>query len=205
MKGTTIDWFLGKGRRKYKKPKVEVVRQNLGDARLLILDEVSMLGCHKLLGIDSLLQKVRKVPAPFGGLDIIFVGDFAQLDPVKQLSIMDAMVNTTLAYTQPSEYAIKTTALMRQFRKFELKEFCRSENCPLLCSILTRFRRTDSKEDSVTIKNIKDIGIATPDTFVSDIKFRDAPFLVATRKERDALTLRAGRIWARKHGIPLYW
>ena len=120
LKGTTIDWFIGKGRRQEKKPKVEVVRQNLGDARLLIVDEVSMLGCHKLLEIDSLLQKVRKVPAPFGGLDVIFVGDFAQLKPVKQLSIMDAMVNTTLACTQSSEFAIKTTALMRQFRKFEL-------------------------------------------------------------------------------------
>ena len=79
-----------------------------------------MLGCHKLLEIDSLLQKARKVPAPFGGLDVIFVGDFAHLAPIKQLSIMDVMVNTTLAYTQPPEYAIKTTALMRLFRKFEL-------------------------------------------------------------------------------------
>ena len=96
LKGTTIDWFLGKGRRKESRSKVEIVRQNLGDARLLIVDEVSMLGCHKLLEIDPVLRKVRKVPAPFGGLDVILVGDFAQLAPVKQLSILDAMVNTTL-------------------------------------------------------------------------------------------------------------
>ena len=115
------------------------------------------------------------------------------------------MVNTTLAYTGPALYAVKTAALMRLFRKFELTEFCRSENCPLLCSILTRFRRTDTKNDSVTVKDIKDIGVATRDTFVSDTKFRTAPFFVATRKERDALTLRAARIWARQHGVPLYW
>ena len=194
LKGTTIDWFIGKGRRKVKMSKVEVVRQNLGDATLLVVDEVSMLGCHKLLAIDILLQKVRKVHAPFGGMDVILVGDFAQLAPVKQLSIMDAMVNTTLSYTQPAEYAIKTTALMRQFHKFELSEFCRSENCALLSAILTRFRRTDSKVDSLTLKDIKDIGVASPDTFVSDNQFRDAPLLVATRKERDALTLQAGMI-----------
>ena len=164
-----------------------------------------MLGCHKLLEIDSILQKVRKNPAPFGGMDVIFVGDFAQLAPVKQLSIMDAMVNTTLAYTQPAEYAIKTTALMRLFRKFELTEFSRSKNCGLLSTILTRFRRTDSKVDSLTIKDIKDIGTASSNTFVSDTQFRDAPFLVATRKERDALTLQAASIWAKKQGIPLYW
>ena len=205
LKGTTIDWFLGRGRGKRKKSTVEIVRENLGDATLLIVDEVSMLGCHKLLELDSVLQKVRKVPAPFGGLDVIFVGDFAQLAPVMQLSIMDAMVNTTLAYTQPAEYAIKTTALMRQFRKFELWEFSRSKNCGLLSSILTKFRRTNSKEDSLTTKDIKDIGVVSPNTFVSDIRFRDAPFLVATRKERDVLTLQAGRIWAKQHGIPLYW
>ena len=53
-------------------------------------------------------------------MDVIFVGDFAQLAPVQQLSIMDAMVDITLAYTQPADYSIKTTALMRLFRKFEL-------------------------------------------------------------------------------------
>ena len=194
LKGTTIDWFLGRGRRKIKRSKVEIVRQNLGDATLLVVDEVSMLGCHKLLEIDSILQKVRKIPAPFGGMDVIFVGDFAQLAPVKQLSIMDAMVNTTLAYTQPAEYAIKTTALMRLFRKFELTEFSRSKNCGLLSTILTRFRRFDSNVDSLTVKDIKEIGIASPNTFRSDTQFRDAPFLVATRKERDALTLQAATI-----------
>ena len=79
-----------------------------------------MLGCHKLLKIDSILRKVQKVPAPFGGLDVIFVGDFAQLAPVKQVSILDAMVNTTQAYTGPAEYAIKTTALMRSFLSLNL-------------------------------------------------------------------------------------
>ena len=57
----------------------------------------------------------------------------------------------------------------------------------------------------MTIKDIKDIGVATPKTLVSDIKFRHAPFLVATRKERDALTLQAAIIWAKNQGIPLYW
>ena len=205
LNGTTIDWLLCSGRGERKKSKVEIVRERLGDATLLIVDEVSMLGCKKLLDMDSVLQKVRKVPAPFGGLDVIFVGDYAQIAPVRQLSIMDAMVNTTLAYTQPAEYAIKTTALMRQFRKFELREFCRSQNCSLLSSILTKFRRTESKKDSLSMKDIRDIGLASPNTFVSDSRFRDAPFLVATRKERDALTLRAGKIWAKQHGIPLYW
>lgn len=205
LKGTTIDWFLGLGRRKLKRTKVEVVNGNLGDATLLVVDEVSMLGCHKLLQLDATLRKLKKVDAPFGGLDIIFVGDFGQLPAVRQLSIMDAMVNTTHTYTQPPHVAIKTTALMRQFRKFELWELTRSQKCTFLSSLIANFRRTDRKDGSITCKELKDIGVASRDTFKSDEKFRHAPFLVATRKEKDALTLRAGRLWAERNGVPLYW
>ena len=86
LKGSTIDRFLGLGRskkRKKKKSKTQLVSDNLGDPSLLVLDECSMLGCRKLIELDTTLQKVKSNSAPFGGLDIILVGDFAQLPPVK--------------------------------------------------------------------------------------------------------------------------
>ena len=86
LNGTTIDHFVGKGRFKEKKSNLEKVRKNLGDATLVVVDEVSMLGCAKLLELDAMLQKVKKTSAPFGGVDIILSGDFAQLPPVKQTS-----------------------------------------------------------------------------------------------------------------------
>ena len=205
LKGTTIDWFLGLGRGKLKKTKAEVVDCNLGDATLLVLDEVSMLGCHKLLQLDATLRKLKKVNAPFGGLDIIFVGDFGQLPPVRQLSIMDAMITTTHTYTQPPQVALKTTALMRQFHKFELSELTRSQKCTSLSSLIANFRRTDTKGGSLTCKDLKEIGVVSTDTLRSDVKFTHAPFLVATRKEKDALTLHAGKFWAKRNGVPHYW
>ena len=38
-----------------------------------------------------------------------------------------------------------------------------------------------------------------------DHAFKDATILVTTRKERDCLNLKAGRDWARKHQLPMYW
>ena len=99
LKGTTIDHFLGRGRRKKKKSKVEIVEKMLGDATLIVVDEVSMLGCSKLIELDVTLQKLKKISAPFGGLDVIIVGDFAQLPPLKQTPLIQAMVSSTLLHT----------------------------------------------------------------------------------------------------------
>jgi len=49
----------------------------------IFLDEVSMLSCHDMYRICSQLAKAFNIPEmPFGGKNIIFAGDFAQLPPV---------------------------------------------------------------------------------------------------------------------------
>ena len=125
-------------------------------------------------------------------MDIILVGDFAQLPPVKQDPILDAMVNSTSVYTDPSELSLSVTALMQRFRKFDLTEFNRSKSCTLLSSILTRFRDFNLKGGSLKVDDIKQIGFLTDKTLEEDPKFVEAPFIVATRKEKDAFTESAG-------------
>jgi transposase-like protein len=49
---------------------------------VLIIDEISMLDAHTLDVIDTILRALRQNPAPFGGMQVIFVGDFFQLPPV---------------------------------------------------------------------------------------------------------------------------
>ncbi len=49
---------------------------------LLIIDEVSMLRTDLLDGIDFMLQSVRKNKLPFGGVQMLFIGDLLQLPPV---------------------------------------------------------------------------------------------------------------------------
>lgn len=48
----------------------------------LVIDEVSMLRSDQLRLIDLVLQKLRGNTAPFGGIQIVFTGDFFQLPPV---------------------------------------------------------------------------------------------------------------------------
>ena len=49
---------------------------------LLIVDEVSMLRADLLDAMDFMLQSVRKNKSPFGGVQVLFIGDLLQLPPV---------------------------------------------------------------------------------------------------------------------------
>ena len=57
-------------------------RQLVNEIELLIIDEVSMLRADLLDCIDFTLRHLRKSPLPFGGLQILFIGDLLQLPPV---------------------------------------------------------------------------------------------------------------------------
>jgi hypothetical protein len=52
------------------------------EMELLIIDEVSMLRADMLDAIDQILRYIRRNSNPFGGLQILFIGDMWQLPPV---------------------------------------------------------------------------------------------------------------------------
>lgn len=57
----------------------KAVIQNM---ELLVIDEVSMLRADLLDAIDFMMQSVRKKRTPFGGVQVLFIGDLLQLPPV---------------------------------------------------------------------------------------------------------------------------
>ena len=90
-KATTLHRFAGFGLAN--KPINEVVEEifkkkyklrNWFKLECLIIDEVSMMSLKLLLILDAIGRKVYNKPeVPFGGLQVIFSGDFYQLPPVK--------------------------------------------------------------------------------------------------------------------------
>lgn len=59
-------------------PKIEVIK-NLD---VLIIDEISMVRCDLLDAIDVVLKKYRNNQLPFGGVQLLMIGDLYQLPPV---------------------------------------------------------------------------------------------------------------------------
>ena len=73
-------------------------------AKVLIIDEVSMLSSNTLSMLDAVCRRIRLSSKPFGGLQIVFVGDFFQLPPIvkkeaeddAQASLISAEVGSSL-------------------------------------------------------------------------------------------------------------
>jgi hypothetical protein len=59
-------------------------RQIFEELELLIIDEVSMMRCDMLDAIDAVLRHFRRNNYPFGGVQVLFIGDLFQLPPVVQ-------------------------------------------------------------------------------------------------------------------------
>lgn len=89
--GYTIHSWSGIGiRRDLTKYDLDRIGQNrnvvrrVGNARILIIDEVSMLSARTLSMVDVVCREIRRSEQPFGGLQTILVGDFFQLPPVNK-------------------------------------------------------------------------------------------------------------------------
>jgi len=57
-------------------------KRNWLSTDILIVDEVSMMSKHLFELLDSIGKRVRRCDKPFGGIQVIFSGDFYQLPPV---------------------------------------------------------------------------------------------------------------------------
>ena len=62
----------------------EHVARRIAKAKVLIIEEVSMLSATTLEMADAVCREVRRDERPFGGLTVILVGDFFQLPPVSR-------------------------------------------------------------------------------------------------------------------------
>lgn len=64
--------------RRFSKEKVRIIKS----MDLLVIDEISMVRADLLDGIDEVLRKYRDRSKPFGGVQLLMIGDLEQLAPV---------------------------------------------------------------------------------------------------------------------------
>lgn len=62
----------------------EHIARRIGKAKVLIIEEISMLSAATFGAADAICREVRRVDRPFGGLVLVLVGDFFQLPPVSR-------------------------------------------------------------------------------------------------------------------------
>src|SRR6266496_4161371 len=73
---------------KQKKKKMGDKTKHWKDRQYLIIDEVSMMDCKMLVNLNTNLKEAKSRPDDyFGGINIIFMGDFLQLATVSHLDV----------------------------------------------------------------------------------------------------------------------
>jgi ATP-dependent DNA helicase PIF1 len=80
--GTTLHRFLGIGVRNPEERKA--IQDMHKRTKVLIIDEISMLSAEFMDEASKILQKSTRKWLPFGGIQLICVGDFLQLPPVSK-------------------------------------------------------------------------------------------------------------------------
>lgn len=64
--------------RRFSKEKINIIKS----LDLLIIDEISMVRADLLDGVNAVLQRYRRNNQPFGGVQLLMIGDLHQLSPV---------------------------------------------------------------------------------------------------------------------------
>lgn len=90
--------------------KSKFYRDNWENTDILIIDEISMMSSRIFELLDKIGKKIKQNQEPFGGIQIIFSGDFFQLPPVKETIFcfeselfeksFDVIINLTKVFRQ---------------------------------------------------------------------------------------------------------
>ena len=96
--GTTIHSFSGIGVSKSDENRIietiskrKYIKNRWKELKTLIIDEISMMTPRTLRLLNKLAQFIRKNTLPFGGIQMIFSGDFCQLSPILEQHLLHTM------------------------------------------------------------------------------------------------------------------
>lgn len=126
-------------------------------ADTIIIDEVSMVRCDIVDAIDSTMRQMLRSTAPFGGKQMVFVGDMFQLPPVVRKGAETELMRDI--YHTNTFYFFKAFSLRRiRMVKIEFQKVYRQDD-PVFQSILDHVRLNRVTPDDIARLNTR---VATP-------------------------------------------
>jgi ATP-dependent DNA helicase PIF1 len=133
-------------------------KKRITGARILIIDEISMLDARTVTVVETVCRAVKGNNLPFGGMQVVFVGDFFQLPPVQSPDDGE---------DGPPQFAFESPAwhraapavcyLTEQYRQddrefLELLGAIRHGDITDRVREILRSRRGDHAEDSISVR-----------------------------------------------------
>ena len=102
----------------------------LKKTKTILIDEISMIGSAEWKTAERIARKARGNSAPWGGLRVIAVGDFAQLPPVVKMVPRDPFASDDFSEEPPSKpwCFLTETWTETEFETVNLKQIVRSQD-----------------------------------------------------------------------------
>lgn len=123
---------------KFSRDKINIIRS----MDLLVIDEISMVRADVLDAIDDVLRRFKDRNKPFGGVQLLMIGDIQQLAPVVKDDEW-----AILREWYPSVYFFSSRALMMtQYVRIELKHIYRQKDSEFI-NVLNKIRDNAVDED----------------------------------------------------------
>jgi len=142
---------------KFSRDKINIIKS----LDLLVIDEISMVRADLLDAISDVLKRYRDRQKPFGGVQLLLIGDLQQLAPVAK----EEEWNLLKAY-YPSPYFFDSRALSEsKYQCVELTHVYRQSSDDLFLQLLNKIR--DNQPDEETLRKLNERYI--PD-FIPDDK-----------------------------------
>lgn len=129
--------------RKFNKTKIAILRS----MELLVIDEISMVRADMLDAVDEVLRRYRDRTKPFGGVQLLMIGDLQQLAPVVKDADWEILRDH---YRSPfffDSHALKQT----QYTSIELTHIYRQSDNEFI-ELLARVR--DNSADSLVLEKL---------------------------------------------------
>lgn len=127
--------------------------------RLLIIDEVSMVRAEIIDAIDKFLRMNRESNQPFGGVQLLMIGDLFQLPPVVSRGEYEAL--QMMGYESPYFFSAKVFKRCGMVSEELVKIYRQSEET--FIAILNKIRVGEAVEDVLSILNQRCLSLANPE------------------------------------------
>lgn len=145
----------GKGTyQKFNKTKLRIIRS----LDLLVIDEISMVRSDVLDAVDAVLRRVRGSHLPFGGVQLLMIGDLQQLPPVVRETDLELLRDCYTSFYFFESHALRSLP----YETIELSTVYRQSD-PEFISILNAIRDNNVTDDVLARLNSRYIPGFVPD------------------------------------------
>lgn len=144
VKELVTEYQMPDHHKKFKKERLKIIRT----LDLLIIDEISMVRADLLDAVDMTLRKYRRSSLPFGGVQLLMIGDAQQLSPVVKDDERQFM-----SQVYPSPYFFHSKALQKlDYVTIELQKVHRQKDKEFL-DILNAIRENQLTDNLLSSLN----------------------------------------------------